>query len=126
MTTTTKVSLQDMLPADTWAPPGATPVDVSVVIPCLNEVQSIASCIDKALDAFRHIGIRGEVIVSDNGSTDGSIEISRHHGARVVHAQLNGHGTALRNGVEERRGRLRIVGVAAGSHDLAALPPVLE
>src|SRR5437660_538397 len=122
MTTTTKVSLQDMRPADTWAPPGATPVEVSVVIPCLNEVQSIASCIDKALDAFRHIGIRGEVIVSDNGSTDGSIEISRQHGARVVHARLKGYGSALRNGIEEARGEFIVLGDADGSHDFSEIP----
>ena len=126
MTTTTKVSLQDMLPADTLAPPGATPVEVSVVIPCLNEVQSIASCIDKALDAFRHIGIRGEVIVSDNGSTDGSIEISRQHGARVVHAQLKGYGSALRNGVEEARGEFIIMGDADGSHDFSEIPRFVD
>src|SRR5438552_15769818 len=122
MTTTTKVSLQDMLPADTWAPPGATPVDVSVVIPCLNEVQSIASCIDKALDAFRHIGIRGEAIVSDNGSTDGSTEISPQHGARVVHAQLKGYASALRNGAEEARREHINICNPHGRHDSSKIP----
>ena len=62
----------------------ATP-EISVVIPCLNEARSIGICVEKALAAFREIGIRGEVVVADNGSTDGSIEIAEKLGARVVH-----------------------------------------
>src|SRR5215813_12211202 len=60
------------------------PVDVSVVIPCLNEANSIGICVGKALDAFKSAGLRGEVVVADNGSTDGSIDISEKLGARVV------------------------------------------
>ncbi len=65
-------------------------VSVSVVIPCLNEANSVAVCVDKALAAFRVAGVTGEVVVSDNGSTDGSIEIAQAHGARVVHATAKG------------------------------------
>src|SRR5208283_1420637 len=79
--------------------------EVSVVIPCLNEANSLAFCIDKALAAFRTSGVRGEVVVSDNGSTDGSTEIAREHGARVVHAEVRGYGNALRKGIAEARGK---------------------
>jgi len=60
------------------------PVEVSVVIPCLNEAESLAFCLDKAMKAFRAAGLSGEVIVADNGSTDGSIQIAEEHGARVI------------------------------------------
>jgi len=60
------------------------PVEVSVVIPCLNEANSLAFCVDKALKAFSASGLTGEVIVADNGSTDGSTEIAEERGARVV------------------------------------------
>ena len=90
-------------PARPDAQVGMTPneaIDVSVVIPCLDEAHSIAFCIDKAIAAFRDAGIRGEVVVSDNGSTDGSIDIASTHGARVVHAPLKGYGHALRKGID--------------------------
>ncbi len=96
--------------------------EVSVVIPCLNEVRSIASCIDKALAAFRAHAIEGEVIVSDNGSTDGSIEIAEAHGARVVHAKIKGYGSAVRAGIVAARGDFIILGDADGSHDFSEVP----
>ena len=95
------------------------PVEVSVVIPCLNEVRSIATCVDKALAAFRAANIRGEVIVSDNGSTDGSIEVAEQHGARVVHAELRGYGHALRKGIEEARGEFIIMADGDDSYDFS-------
>jgi glycosyltransferase involved in cell wall biosynthesis len=101
-------------------------IEVSVVIPCLNEVKSIAACIDKAIEAFARAGVRGEVVVSDNGSTDGSIELSREHGARVVHAELRGYGHALRNGILEARGAFIIMGDADDSYDFAELPRFVE
>jgi len=97
-------------------------IEVSVVIPCLNEAQSIAGCIDKALVALRDAGIRGEVVVSDNGSTDGSIDIARTHGARVVHAPLPGYGHALRKGIEDARGTFIIMGDADASYDFSQVP----
>lgn len=98
------------------------PMDVSVVIPCLNEANSIALCIDKALKAFEQAGIRGEVVVGDNGSTDGSIEIAQQHGARVAHATLKGYGHALRAGIEAARGRFIIMGDADDSYDFSEVP----
>src|SRR5437762_12865263 len=94
-----------------------TPTEVSVVIPCLNEANSLAFCIDKAIAAFREIGINGEVVVADNGSTDGSIEIAERHGARVVHVAGKGYGNALRAGIEAAAGQFVIMGDADDSYD---------
>jgi len=97
-------------------------IEVSVVIPCLNEAQSIGACIESALTAFMRARIRGEVVVADNGSTDGSQEIAKLHGARVVHALLKGYGSALRKGMEEANGEFIILGDADGSHDFSEIP----
>jgi glycosyltransferase involved in cell wall biosynthesis len=102
------------------------PIEVSVVIPCLNEARSIAACIDKAIAAFARTGVRGEVVVSDNGSTDGSIELSREHGARVVHATVKGYGHALRKGIEEAHGTFIVMGDADDSYDFSELPRFVE
>ena len=99
---------------------------VSVVIPCLNEAQSIGFCIDKALAAFRDHGILGEVVVADNGSTDGSVAVAEQHGARVAHASIKGYGSALRKGIEEASGDFIILGDADGSHDFAEIPRFVE
>src|SRR5258708_5235929 len=101
-------------------------VEVSVVIPCLNEARSIAACVDSALGALRKLGVTGEVVVADNGSTDGSIEIAEQHGARVVHAAVKGVGSATRKGIVEARGRFIVFGDADGSHDFSELPRFVE
>jgi glycosyltransferase involved in cell wall biosynthesis len=95
---------------------------VSVVIPCLNEANSLAICIDKAVEAFRHIPINGEVVVADNGSTDGSIDIAQQHGARVVHVSAKGYGNALRAGIEAAHGAFIIMGDADDSYDFSEVP----
>jgi glycosyltransferase involved in cell wall biosynthesis len=100
---------------DGWQP------EVSVVIPCLNEAQTITHCIEKALVAFRTEGILGEVVVSDNGSTDGSVQFSEEAGARVVYARVKGYGSALRKGIEEAQGDFIILGDADGSHDFSEI-----
>ena len=104
------------------ATPDAHVFEVSVVIPCLNEAQSIGLCVDKALQAFRAAGISGEVVVSDNGSSDGSPDIASQHGARVVHAGLRGYGQALRAGVDAARGQFIIIGDADDSYDFLEVP----
>ena len=91
--------------------------EVSVVIPCLNESRSIAACVDQAKSALAAEGMNGEVVVSDNGSTDGSVKIAESHGARVVHTAIKGYGSALRNGIEQAQGKFIILGDADGSHD---------
>jgi glycosyltransferase involved in cell wall biosynthesis len=103
-----------------------SPFDVSVVIPCLNEARSIAICIDKALAAFSTAAVRGEVVVADNGSTDGSIEIAEQHGARVVHVPTRGYGNALRAGIQAAQGDFIIMGDADDSYDFSELPKFVE
>ena len=100
--------------------------EISVVIPCLNEARSIALCIDKALEAFAASNVRGEVVVADNGSTDGSVGIAEARGARVVHAVLKGYGNALRKGIEEARGDFIVMGDADDSYDFLELPRFVE
>src|SRR5207245_3293610 len=104
----------------------AAQVEVTVVIPCLNEANSIAICIDKALAAFRQARLSGEVIVADNGSTDGSIEISERHGARVVRVALRGYGNALRARIKEARGKFIIMGDADDSYDFSDIPRFVQ
>lgn len=101
---------------------GSEGIEVSVVIPCLNEANSLALCVDKALAAFRQIGVDGEVVVADNGSTDRSIEIAQQHGARVVHVAAKGYGNALRAGIEAAHGAFIVMGDADDSYDFSEVP----
>ena len=101
-------------------------VDVSVVIPCLNEANSIGICVGKALDAFKAAGLRGEVVVADNGSTDGSVDIAEKLGARVVSVPARGYGSALRAGIAAARGQFIIMGDADDSYDFAEVPRFVE
>ena len=97
-------------------------VDLSAVIPCLNEAQSLAFCIQKAMLAFREMGIKGEVVVADNGSTDGSVEIAKAHGARVIQVAEKGYGNALRRGIEAAQGVFVIMADADDSYDFSDVP----
>ena len=101
-------------------------VDVSVVIPCLNEANSIGICVGKAIEAFQAAGLRGEVVVADNGSTDGSVDIAGKLGARVVAVAQRGYGAALRAGIAAARGALIIMGDADDSYDFGELPRFVE
>lgn len=101
-------------------------VQVSVVIPCLNEANSLAFCVDKAIEAFRKAQLPGEVVVADNGSTDGSIRIAEEHGARVVHVPERGYGAALRAGIAAARGPYVIMGDADDSYDFSDVPRFVE
>ena len=103
-----------------------SPLDVSVVIPCLNEANSIGYCVKKAIAAFQAAGLRGEVIVSDNGSTDGSIELAEKLGARVVHAEQKGYGAALQAGIRASRGQFIVMGDADDSYDFTEVPRFVE
>jgi len=101
-------------------------VEVSVVIPCLNEANSVAFCVDKAVNAFRAAGLSGEVIVADNGSTDGSIQIAEEHGARVIRVPERGYGAALRAGIAAAGGSFIIMGDADDSYDFTDVPRFVE
>ena len=101
-------------------------VEVSVVMPCLNEADTVGTCINKAHLALGQAGIRGEVIVADNGSTDGSQDIARRLGARVVDIPSKGYGNALRGGIAAARGSFVIMGDADDSYDFTELPKFVE
>lgn len=92
-------------------------IDLSVVIPCLNEEKTIGICIDKCFDMFEKMGIQGEVIVSDNGSSDRSIEIAEEKGARVCHCEEKGYGITLRTGFNNASGKYILMADADDSYD---------
>ncbi|MEO8624578.1 MAG: glycosyltransferase family 2 protein [bacterium] len=96
-------------------------IELSVVMPCLNEKDTLAICVEKALTALKTRGIRGEVIVADNGSTDGSQEIARTLGARVVQVPDRGYGNALRGGIAAARGKWVLMGDADDSYDFRVI-----
>lgn len=101
-------------------------IEVSVVMPCLNEAETLAVCIRKALGCLSENGISGEVIVADNGSTDGSQAIAEAEGARVVPVEVKGYGNALMGGIDSARGRYVLMGDADDSYDFSALLPFIE
>src|SRR3954449_3521594 len=101
-------------------------IEVTIVMPCLDEAETLATCITKAFACFSQNGVRGEVVIADNGSTDGSQEIARTHGARVVDVERKGYGSALQGGIAAARGRFIIMGDADDSYDFAAAFPIIE
>jgi len=103
------------------AAPEADAVELSVVIPCLNEAESIALVVGKSLDTMRSEGISGEVIVADNGSDDGSPELAERAGARVVHEPRKGYGSAYLAGFENARGTYILMGDADDTYDFTQL-----
>jgi hypothetical protein len=94
-----------------------------VVLPCLDEAETLARCITKAQDAMVRLGVAGEVVVADNGSADGSQEIAAAHGARVIRVPERGYGAALRDGFEAARGTYVIMADADDSYALDDLDP---
>jgi hypothetical protein len=112
---------------DDTAPDGIeSSVELSVVLPCLNEAETLAVCVQKAVKCLADLGVRGEVIVSDNGSTDGSQQIAIANGARVINAPIRGYGGALMAGIEGARGQYVIMADSDDSYDLANLGPFLD
>jgi glycosyltransferase involved in cell wall biosynthesis len=101
-------------------------VDVSVVMPCLNEEDSVGLCVRKAWEGIRKTGLRGEVIVSDNGSTDRSVTAAEAAGARVVHQPRRGYGNAYIHGFRAARGHIIVMGDSDDSYDFTALPDVIK
>jgi len=101
-------------------------VEVSVVMPCLNEEQTVGECVRKAQKALLDLGVTGEVIVADNGSTDRSVEIAESLGARVVHQPEPGYGNAYLAGLAAARGRYIVMGDSDNTYDFAELPRFVE
>ncbi|MDB5325953.1 MAG: glycosyl transferase [Phycisphaerales bacterium] len=100
--------------------------EVSVVMPCLNERLTLRTCIDKAHASLREHGVSYEIVVGDNGSTDGSQEIARDAGARVVDVPTKGYGAALMGGIQAARGKYVIMGDADDSYDFSGLYPFVQ
>jgi len=94
---------------------------VSAVMPCLDEARTVATCIRKAQACFRELGLEGEVIVADNGSCDGSQELARSLGARVVDVQRRGYGAALMGGIEAAQGQIIVMADADDSYDWSSI-----
>jgi glycosyltransferase involved in cell wall biosynthesis len=101
-------------------------IEVSVVIPCLNEQDTLARCIEKVRKAFREHNIAGEILVADNGSTDLSRTIAEREGARVVTVKEPGYGSALMGGIAAANGRFIVIGDADDSYDFLELPKIVE
>lgn len=109
------------------APPsGLQEIELSVVLPCLNEAETVGACVESALQALRENGIRGEVLVADNGSSDGSVQIARDRGARVVPVGTRGYGAALMGGIAAARGKYVVMADADQSYDFAEIPRFVE
>lgn len=102
------------------------PLELTVLMPCLNEARTIAACVREAREALDAAGITGEVLIADNGSTDGSQELALNAGARVVPVTQKGYGNALRGGIEAARGRFVLMGDADQSYDFGHLARFVE
>jgi glycosyltransferase involved in cell wall biosynthesis len=100
--------------------------ELSILMPCLNEARTLAACIKRAQLFLKEHGVSGEVIVADNGSTDGSIEVAEKLDARVVRVPVRGYGAALAAGIEAARGEYIIMGDSDESYDFSALSPFVE
>ena len=109
-----------------FAAPMSTPFELTILMPCLNEALTVQACIKSALQFLERTGVEGEVLISDNGSTDGSGELARAAGARVIHAPIKGYGGALLAGIGAARGRFIIMGDADCSYDFSNLDAFLE
>lgn len=101
-------------------------IEVSIVMPCLNEAETVANCIRKAQQAIRTHRLKAEIVIADNGSTDGSQALAERLGARVVNVREKGYGAALRGGIEAARGRYVVMGDSDDSYDFSAIYPFVE
>jgi glycosyltransferase involved in cell wall biosynthesis len=108
------------------SPPAPPECELTVVMPCLNEADTIEVCVSKALRAVKMAGLDAEVVVADNGSTDGSQALAEKLGARVVNVQAKGYGSALMGGIAAARGRYVIMGDADDSYDFLEIPKFVQ
>ncbi len=111
---------------DGEVPSKAPPVEVSVVMPCLNEEETIGVCVEKALEGIRRTGLTGEVIVSDNGSEDRSIEIAEGLGARVIRQPKRGYGNAYLAGFNAARGEYIVMGDSDNTYDFTEIGALIR
>ena len=102
------------------------PVELTIVIPCLNEAETLSVCIDKARRGLQAAGVAGEILVADNGSTDGSAAVAEKAGAQVVSVREKGYGSALRGGIEAAQGRWIIMGDADDSYDFSRIDGIVQ
>jgi glycosyltransferase involved in cell wall biosynthesis len=104
----------------------APPVELSIVMPCLNEVETLETCIRKARGFLAAHAVTGEIVIGDNGSTDGSVEVALQSGARVVPVPIRGYGAAVYYASLTARGRYVVMGDSDDSYDFSALAPFVE
>lgn len=102
------------------------PLEVTILMPCLNEAETLAGCIAAARAGMGAAGVEGEILVADNGSTDGSVDIAAAHGVRVVNVPEPGYGNALRAGMAAAVGRFLVMGDADLSYDFSKIAPFVE
>jgi len=105
---------------------GDAMTELTILMPCLNEAETLEVCIRKAQRYLKNSGVSGEVLISDNGSTDGSQQLAERLGARVVHAPRKGYGAALIAGINEAKGRYVIMGDSDDSYDFSRLDGFVE
>ena len=103
-----------------------TDTELTILMPCLNEEETLGTCIEKAHTFLKENGVSGEILIADNGSTDDSVRIAMEKGARVIHVSERGYGAALNAGCREAYGRFVIMGDSDDSYDFLHLMPFLE
>ena len=102
------------------------PIELTIVMPCLNEAETLAVCVEQARLGLERAGVQGEILIADNGSTDESAAIAGKAGARVITVRERGYGSAMRAGIEAARGRWIIMGDADGSYDFSRIEGFVE
>ena len=101
-------------------------LELTILMPCLNEAETLEICIKKAMKSLKENNIDGEVLIADNGSTDGSQEIAKRNGARIIEVPKKGYGSALIEGTKAAFGKYCIMGDADDSYDFSNIMPFLE
>ena len=100
------------------------PIELSIVMPCLNEAETLAACISAAHEGIKQAKVEGyEIIIADNGSIDGSQDIARAEGAHVVEVPIRGYGAALRAGIQAARGKYILMADSDESYDFTGIQP---
>lgn len=101
-------------------------MELTILMPCLNEAATVASCVQEAITYLKSHGIRGEVLIADNGSSDNSRELAIAAGATVITVPEKGYGNAIWGGISAAKGRYIIIGDCDGSYDFSDLDPILD